>query len=454
MLPQGMEAYPSRTDKSAVINFKTSWLQPFRDANGKLISSLVSTVYWRPDDELRVVAPTHDHHVTPGRLTTNSPDLRRGSGIPPRPWILKPGWFTARVKYTNLKTLLGPDEGDATAQGRANRLERRHMLYVGVRAYSYFKDDCEKIYDTANARVTWKRTDIPLVWAAKRFARHLTHYARLLANRAGPSSAVMLNDARWLRETFYGSTDANPPADPRGAGGGGGGGGGGNNGGGNSGGGNSGGGNSGGGNSGGFSGFSGLSGGLSGVSSGFIRQQLANLESPQSSFRLSSGPAASTTSSALQRWAAEMGLPPVGARQVAIQDLAQRTTAAIRRPVNNVPAPWQNAERAGPMIAAAILAAESPRTAAQVRGVQVNAAVVRNVQRALSQQYASPAAVRRAARRASSSATSGTRRGAGAAGSLGAIPRSRATRNLTQNTFQRALGNVLQNTGTTRSRRA
>jgi hypothetical protein len=156
-----------------------------------------------------------------------------------------------------------------------------------------------------------------------------------------------------------------------------------------------------------------------------------------------------------------MGLasPPAGARQNAVQDVAQRTGAVIQRRVNNVPGAWQT-PAASRVIAAAILAAENPRTAAQVRAVsdQLNTRVTRQVQRALSQRYASPNAAMRGASRATTprarAASAAPSRGRRQADSIGAVPRSRATRNASLNSFQRGLGNVLQNTGTTRSRRA
>jgi hypothetical protein len=187
---------------------KVMLLLPFRDCNGKTCHNAVQQVYLRDGgtipiaNELAAMQQTVSQAAAASQFLQSNP--KNASGNPgPRVWIVKPGWFTAKYGYCKVK-----DTGDDT---------RRWRLFQAVCAYSHFKIDCEQIYEGTSppTKVTWKKTDPDIVWAAKRMVRHINHCASANIKKKvlppgvrnlpedGSAAWYMRQDCAWLKATFY-----------------------------------------------------------------------------------------------------------------------------------------------------------------------------------------------------------------------------------------------------------
>jgi hypothetical protein len=196
---------------------KVMLLLPFRDCNGKTCHNAVQQVYLRDGgtipiaNELAAMQQTVSQAAAASQFLQSNP--KNASGNPgPRVWIVKPGWFTAKYGYCKVK-----DTGDDT---------RRWRLFQAVCAYSHFKIDCEQIYEGTSppTKVTWKKTDPDIVWAAKRMVRHINHCASANTKKKvlppgvrnppedGSAAWYMRQDCAWLKATFYGMNAARQQA--------------------------------------------------------------------------------------------------------------------------------------------------------------------------------------------------------------------------------------------------
>lgn len=175
---------------------KTALLRPFADASGRVYSNAVSAVY------RGVVGAggrvTYTARPPPG---DGNGDFRaaRPTNVKDRPWIVKAGWFTSRYQYRDV--------------ARKTPRQRADILRSVIASLALFKDDAEAIYDAGGHRVTWKRDDHPVVWAAKRVAWHLNNCASLNHQRSAregergtpfESARRMRADCAWIRGAYYG----------------------------------------------------------------------------------------------------------------------------------------------------------------------------------------------------------------------------------------------------------